>query len=272
MSRNIRLIAYSATAAATLSGGVGTAAAALAGDSLVIEDSKGPTKIIHWSQLNQTPGGVRLIHNSGHDSSQGLTMTVAGLDGGRNLLNRGLEYYVRPAETLKLTQYGTAVAGDVDSGIMLIEREMEGLGGEYITFDQLRRSRDPSRAVNIRVNLAAVAAGYGVEESLIAETDYLWGDRKYAVLGMTANANAAAVVLRGPDTGNVKIGCPVNAVDSWPGGNDFFPELSRVFNDAFIPVIKANNKAGTYLSFIADENLTSLDATLHLALLNPTKL
>lgn len=264
MSRNIRLIAYSATAAATAANG-GTAAAALTGDSLQMEYTNGPSRIVHWSHLGQDAGsGVRLIHSSGHDTSEGLNQQVAPGDLG-NLIPRGLDIEVTPSETLKLTAFGAAGAGNVDSGIMLIERNIEGVGGRYIGFDTLRKRRD--KLVNVKVTLAAAAAGYGTEESLNAETDYLWGNRDYAVLGMTCDTNVAGLCLRGPDTGNVKIGCPGNAVDSWPRGSDFFPELSRVFGDAFIPVINSANKAGTFLSFIADENVTSLRATLHLALL-----
>jgi len=263
MSRNIAMLCYSTTASAAW--GTGTAAAALTGDSLEFGSTRGPSKIIHWNHLAQTAGsGVRLIHQSGHDQSEGMPMTVAAGDLG-NLLPRGMSIPVHPSETLRITAYGAATSGKVDSGMMLVERDVPGVGGEYIGFGELR-DRTQS-LVNVRVTLAASAAGYGTEETLKAETDYLWGDRKYALLGITSDTNVAAVYIRGLDTGNQKIGAPGNAVDAWPRGSDFFAELSRVFGGEYIPVINSGNKASTFLGFVADEVVTSIKATYHFALL-----
>ena len=231
-----------------------------------MEQTNGPTRIVHWSQLGQTFGGVRLIHASGHDTGEGFKALIAAGDCGGNILNRGVPYDVQSSELLKMQVYGTAAAGDVTSGMMLLERNIEGGGGNYIDFNELRRRR--GKQVNLKVTLTAGGAGYGAEETIKSELDILWGGREYAWLGATCDVNCAGIVLRGPDLGNVKLGVPGNAVDAWPRGNDFFPELSRIYNDAFIPVIQANNAGNTYVSFVADENLTSLEVTLHLMLLD----
>lgn len=272
MPRNLRMIAYSAMAAAAATNSMttgGTLGTALTDDSLTMEDCNGLIRIVWHSQLNQTNGGVRLVQQSGHDQTVGKPMDVPAGDLG-NLLGRGIWHGVHPNEVLKPQVFGTAVSGDVETGIFILERDIDGGGGNYIDFNEFRQRRDPCRDTSIKSTLAAAAAGYGTGELINSEQDHLWAGFEYAITGFSSSSNVAGIWVQGPDTGGTKYGCPCNAVDASPRGSDFFCELSRTMNmGAFIPVIKANNKANTRWGFIADENLTSISATMHLAMLHP---
>jgi hypothetical protein len=190
-----------------------------------------------------------------------------------NLINRGLTHHVPNGDTLVVTGYGAATAGDVDSSVFLVEREADGAAGRYINFKRLIELRDPAKDKMVKCTLAAAAAGWGTEEFLNAEAGFHLHDGfDYALLGISADVNVAAVAICGLETGNVRIGCPVNAVDGYPPSRDFFCELSRTLGmHDVIPVFKGGNAGNIKAQFLADENVTSLSTTFHLACLGPSR-
>lgn len=266
MPRNLQTLAYSVTAAASIANG-GSAAAVIGDNSFTIQNNNGPVKILAWHALNQTSGFHRLTSPSMHDNQNGLKVEVAAGDLG-NLIGRGLHLELQPQEAFKMQISGGAVAGDVESGMLLMEYDdFPGSSGRYIGFDALRSRMDPSKMTTVFKTLAATGPGLGVAEALNSEDDNLWGGRDYALLGISCSTNVLGVYIYGPDTGNTKIACPGNAVDAYPRGSDYYCELSRVFDRPCIPVINSTNKANTFVGFYADENVAQPVVSLHFAML-----
>lgn len=91
--------------------------------------------------------------------------------------------------------------------------------------------------------------------------DQFYADGYYALVGYTCPVAVGAVLLNGIDTSNVYVG--------GPGSSDpkvtrsYFLDLSGRQNSALVPVIKANNKAGTFI-FVADPATTSTAFTIGL--------
>jgi hypothetical protein len=72
--------------------------------------------------------------------------------------------------------------------------------------------------------------------------------------------------MRGPDTGNVRIGVPGNDLDNEQAAT-FFAMLSRAYDEPMIPVINSGNKGSTYIGALQDENNASPVVSWYLALL-----
>ena len=270
MPRNIQILPFQAIAA-PVAGALATKLPT--GPDLSVQFSPEGVKIVAWHALhNSVTGFQRLLYNSGHDQTLGLKEPVAPGQMG-NIIGRGMALEVQTEEALRVTIGGTAGAGTADQGYFLMEyADLPGMGGRYIGFDTLERRREPGKDINIYATIAPGAvAGFGTEEPINAENDVLWGGREYALRGITTSANVMCVYIVGPDTGNTKIGCPGNAVDDYPRGNDYFCELSRTQGRPFIPIFNASNAKNTNIGFIHDQTLIGVTVALHLSLLKLSK-
>jgi hypothetical protein len=259
---HLELVTASATAAAVL----GSAATALAGDSLTIKNankSKSVDILAMW-QTNQTAGFCQIAFPSGHDTTRGYR---AGAAIGVNtaILPVGIKMRVHPQEVLAVTIGATAVAGDVENCAMLIRYEdLPGINARLISAAELERRTE--KLTTIENSLASTAGpSYGTEELITADSDLLLANRDYALLGMSSRTSVHSINVRGPDLGNVRVGCP--GVLRQEITSQWFTLLSRVHGEPLIPVINSGNKAATFVGVATDENAGTFVVTLYLALL-----
>jgi hypothetical protein len=259
LAAHLELLSFSATQPNT-----GAAAAALAGDSLVVKGTGGTPKIAAWWADHQVAGFQRLIFPSGHDTTSGIKVPVRASEVDQ-LLPEGMGIVVQPQETLSIQIGGSNTSGDVESGSMLmLYPNMVGSAQRGISWANLLK--DTEKLVTVYMTLTGAAAGYTGSATIASVTDLLIANRNYAVLGGTISAESATIALVGPDTGNVKIGFPANDLEPEVGMN-FFPRMARAFNLSIIPVINSANKSNTLLSFVQDENNITPTVGLYLALL-----
>lgn len=257
---HLETISYSATAP----GAAGAAAAALAGDSLTVKNSKRAGHMLALWGCNQTAGWHQLVFPSAHDTTRGFRANVdLNVD---DRLTPGVGMTVEPQELLTVSIAGSATAGDVESGsILMYYGDLPGVTSRMMSWaDLLRRTE---KITTVSCTLAAAAAGYGTSELINAESDLLRANRDYAVLGITTNTKVATVSLRGPDTGYQRVSCPGNPDDSQVL-QEWFCKLSRAYNRPLIPVINSGNRNDTKLDFVSDENVPTPLITVFLALLS----
>jgi hypothetical protein len=261
---HLELLTVAATAAAT----AGTAATALAGDSLTIKNanrSKSVDILAMW-QTNQTAGFSQLVYPSAHDTSRGYRAAAAiGVNTG--VLPFGMKLRLNPQEVLAPTIGATAVAGDVENLAMLIRYEdMPGINARMITPSQLWQRTE--KLTTIDQSLASTAGpSYGTEELINADagSDLLLANRDYAVMGMASRTTVHSINLRGPDLGNVRIACP--GVLRQELTSQWFVALAKMHSEPLIPVINSGNRAATFMGVCTDENAGTFVCTLYLALL-----
>jgi hypothetical protein len=108
-------------------------------------------------------------------------------------------------------------------------------------------------------------AGYNGARAINADTDLLKANTDYAVLGMTTDTECAAICLRGPDTGNLRVSVPgepslVHHVELLVQA----AEPGR-YNLPLIPIINSANKGGTLIDCVNDENGGTANVTIWLA-------
>lgn len=177
-----------------------------------------------------------------HDANQGLRLFAGGTLRA-NLIPWGVDAQVYSSDvpTLEIdaTGAGTGVAvvtygyDDLDTGAPKLANW----------------SDVQSRIVDVMANSFTVTAGaigaWGAGVALNNATDNLKADFSYAVLGFTCSAAVAAFALNGADTGNFDIAFPG---DTDPRETrDYFIRMSLQSGRACIPVIQANNRAGTII-------------------------
>lgn len=261
MKRNLELLVFTATAAAA----GGTAATAVAGDSLIIKNGKAARCLAMWADM-QTAGAVQLIRqNSGHDTTRDLRFEIPASQ--IELMTAlGLAFPLAAQETLSPTIFGGGVAGDVETVVMLNEyEELAGLGEQrLIDWDALIKRMENLVTVDATIAAAVGPAFATSEETIFADSDLLKANTDYAWIGYRVRQEAAAVYLKGPDTANVRVGGPGNDLQG-EVTSQWFAMLSRAYARPCIPVFNTGNKGSTVIGVHADENAGNINVSLLLA-------
>lgn len=177
-----------------------------------------------------------------HDNNQGLRLFV-GATLRANLLPWGLDAQLYssdvPVLELDATGAGTGLAvvtygyDDLDSG-----------AAKLANWSDVQ-----SRIIDVMANSFTVTAGaigaWGAGVALNNATDNMKADYSYAILGYECSAAVGAFALNGADTGNFDIAFPG---DTDPRETrDYFIRLANQSGRASIPIVQANNRAGTII-------------------------
>lgn len=225
-------------------GGTFTAMTTFSGDTQTVRNFDPPAKahlVDLWSAEN-TPGIVRIRSPRLHDNVQGIRQRVGVANTPRGLLPEFVIQDLYAQDALIVEATGGAAETD-GLGYLVYYDDLPGAAARLHTLEDLA-----SRIVNIvtvetdvaggaAVGARATAVAFNVtEDLLIANTDY-------AVLGYECDATGISVGLRGPDTGNLRLGGP--ATTERIETRDWFARLSRKLGKPCIPVINSANKSGT---------------------------
>lgn len=259
MAKHIELI----TAAFTAAVAGGSAAAALAGDTLTVKNGKEIDIIAAW-QTNQTAGFGQLIFPSAHDTTRGFRANVpVGVN--PSLFPFGTQMRVEAQETLAPLIAATAVAGDVENVSFLLRyKDSPGMDAHLITPEEVERRVE--KWTTIENSLASTAGpSYGTPETFIADSDLLKANRSYAIVGMTPRTAVHAVYVQTPDGGNVRFGCP--GILRQEITSQWFMLLSRLHREPLVPVFNSAGKGNCFVGVVTDENAGTFVVDLHLALL-----
>lgn len=239
MSRILRSFAGFFTAAgagtnpATLvSGGTGT----LAVDAF----SSGKCYLEQLWAAGATTDFVRVRSPRMHDANQGLRLVV-GATQRTNLLPWGLDAQVYSSD---VPTYEIDATG-AGSGVIVGTYGYDDLGSGSVQLASWPEVQ--SRIVDVFANQFSVTAGaigaWGAGVALNNATDNLKADNVYALLGYICSVGVAAFAINGADTGNFDIAFPGDP-DSRETRN-YFINLANTSGRASIPIIQANNRAGT---------------------------
>jgi len=243
-------LGYQATAAAA----GGTAATAFSGDSLALKNAVDGSaiKLLAIFSKNQTLGVQQIVAPSFSDTTRGIRW-VAPADAIARPFWPPMVQPLTPQELLSPTIVGTAVAGNIEQGIVTVFYENSpGLGGKYITSAEVMSTG--VRGVTVQVSVTATAAGGWTGGELItADSDLLRANTNYAILGGSTGISVTGVGLRAPDWSNVRIAFPGD-ITSPAMTNNWFADLSDAAGMALIPVFNSANKNNIFVDVADDEN------------------
>lgn len=253
---------------ATAPGAAGAAATVVAGDSLTTRNGKLGTAIralAIWADL-QGAGFLQIATPTGHDQTRGWRARVAAAEP-TPILPLGTPFPFQPQELISATIAGSAVAGDVETGCMLMFYEnMPGLQARLARWDDVRERIVRMTTIEASI-VSAAGPGYSGTELITAESNLLRANSNYALLGFTTSSGCAGVWLQGPDTANQRVICPGHQLRAEMTAQ-WFPMLSRAYDLPTIPIISAGNKDSTNIGVITDENAGTIPISVQLGLLD----
>lgn len=183
---------------------------------------------------------VRVRSPRMHDANQGLRLVV-GATQRTNLLPWGLDAQVYSSD-VPVYEIDATGAG---TGLVCGTYGYDDLGSGSVQLSNW--SEVQSRIIDVFSNQFAVTAGaigaWGAGVALNNATDNLKANNQYALLGYGCSVGVGAFAINGADTGNFDIAFPGDP-DTRETRN-YFINLSQQSGRAAIPIIQANNRAGT---------------------------
>lgn len=242
------------TGFATAPGATLTAVTMAAGNSLAIRNcdmTKRVTLLETWTD-NQAAGIWRIRSPKMHDNVQGLRYRSTASDTSP-LAPFGVGQRLFPQDVLTVEISGSAVAGDIETGALLVYYEdLPGAAARFIGYDELMR-----RGVNLLTvetsHVAGVAGGYSGQVAFNSSFDLLKANTDYAMIGYVTNLESACIRWLGADTGNLGVGGPGNETLRHVTC-EWFQRLSMRWSIPLMPVFNSANKAGILVDVAQDEN------------------
>jgi hypothetical protein len=225
-----------------------------AGDSLQIANCDF-TKVVRllsmWSD-QQTAGFLGVRSPKLHDAVRGIRVkSIAATV--TPLLPLGTYQKLFPQDVLTVEQSGSATAGDIETGALLVHYEdLPGVSARFITYDELMKRGVNTKSVENTLALGT-AGGYSGSVAINATEDLMKANTDYALAGYECDVECAAVGWKGPDTGNVRLGGPGNPSLKHLTGT-WFVRLAREYGLPLIPIINSANKGATFIDGVQDEN------------------
>ena len=254
------------TSTGTAIGATLAATTAVSGDSLQVKNQigLGNIQLIGLWTDNQVAGQVRVRSPKLHDNVDAIrSRTQIGVL--KNLIPLGAAQKYNPQVTLIVKLSGSAVVGDIESVVQQVYYDdLPGQKARLYTWDQVRANLMHILGVRLAITLGTTA-GYNGARAINADVDLLQANQDYAVFGMTTDVETAAVCLRGPDTGNLRVSVPgepdLTEDTSW-----WFKNISFWSGLPLIPVINSANKGATLIDCANDENGGTANITLWLGM------
>jgi hypothetical protein len=245
------------------------------GDTFQVKNCNGTSAayMLNFWAKNQAAGEVRIRSPKMHDN----------VDNIRARVQSGLVDYLQPLgvkqrlfgqDVMVVELAGSAVGGQIEDVVqMLYYEDLQGQASRLIDEATLKnRMVWPDGSANLLTARAAITclttAGYGGSKAINADSDLLQANTDYAVLGMDSDLRVAAITIKGPDTGNLRIPVPGEV-----GKQHIFPEWFRRLSNAYglplIPVINSANKGATLIETVSDQAGGTANVRIFLAKLKP---
>lgn len=218
-------------------------------DSLRLRNTPGNAYLLNVASDVVAPGAIQIVSSKLHDPTNAILLTGGG--NGELMLPRDAMQKLFSGDLLGVSQSGSAVPGDIDSGTLFLWYDrLPGLDQNLIRFADFKRRFRNWKTVQV-AHTPAVTGGYGGAVALSTTTTNLKGNTEYAILGFDTNTLAVGTVtFQGQDTQGLRIGIPFGN-DEPDVNHRFFLQLAADYPDfEMIPVLNSQNNANTFLESI----------------------
>lgn len=198
-----------------------------------------------WSQ-QATAGFVRVRSSRLHDPTRGITMAApAALP--VQLLPDGIEQVLKETDALTIEIQGGGAETDAIALLIAYNNVSEGTS-KLRMWEQIKGMIAHIAGHQVDAAGPATTGDWSAGTNFNNLSGILKANTYYAILGYTLDTASLAVAVRGPDTGNYRVGGPgaLQPIES----RDWFIRQSLKHNAPRIPVFNSQNVGNTQ-TFIA---------------------
>jgi hypothetical protein len=231
----------------TAPGAVFTAWTMAAGNSLAVRSANVSSSVAllgAWGQ-NQVAGVLRIRSPRLHDNVQGIRMRVpAALTLPMFPVSVGGAWPqpLIPQDTLIVEQTGSAVAGQIENGsLLLYYADVPGIAARLTDTATVKKFGRNIIGQEVPVT-TGVAGGYSGQVAINSAFDNFKANTDYALVGGMTDIRKGSIRIQGVDSGNLGVGFPAdpsirNETANW------FADLSDNYSMPLIPVFNSANKS-----------------------------
>jgi hypothetical protein len=225
-----------------------TALTANTGDGFAVRSfGEGAIPLLENVWTQQATAGIARVRSARmHDSTQAIRL-VANAALPKALLPLESEQRLYQTDTLTVEIQGGGAEVDAMALQMYYANVASGQA-RLAMWDQVKPLIQDILTVQVDVAGPATSGDWSAGTNLTNFTDLLRADTWYAVLGYTLDTASLAVAIRGPDTGNYRVGGPgiLDALET----RDWFVRQSKAHGTPHIPVLNSQNDGATQ-AFVA---------------------
>lgn len=159
-------------------------------------------------------------------------------------------------------------AAEVDAGAMLWNyEELPGVAQRLGTWEGLKPRIANILTQEVATATSATAGDWPAGTAMNVTFDLLKPNVDYALLGYEVDVPITSLAVRGPDTGNLRVGGPgtTEAIET----RDWFIGLQKAIGQPAIPVINAAGRAATFVFAQGTQVSAAVNVDLVLAELVP---
>lgn len=238
-----------------------TTATTATGDSLTVRSfsetdwAKLESIFVQGSSAQQ----ARILSPRLHDNVTGITVQTAETPS-EFLFPPDTGTPLYSSDTL-VVQLAAAASSDTVAALLIYYKNIKGIDADLRMWEQVAPKMGNLKIAEVAVTTSGTIGAWTDTVITTTENQYK-ADHEYAVLGFQSSAALAVQAIKGPSTGNLRVGCP--GATSTLDITSYFLEMSVRHRTPHIPVFKANDRANTYVSTAA--NTASVSANVYMVL------
>lgn len=183
-----------------------------------------------------------------HDNVQGIKV-YAGVTPSGPLLPYEFQQPLNPQDTLIFELSTAAATGKALGCAQIYYPQLPGVAARLYDAPTINPLIKNIKPMLVSVGSGANTAGQWFDVVCTTSENLLHANTDYAVLGILTDVAVAAIAVKGPDTGNLRIACPGVILPNVTA--NYFRDMSIGTGLPYIPVINSANINGTYLSIIS---------------------
>jgi hypothetical protein len=228
------------------------------GDSLQIKncDVNSPIYLLNMWGLWQTAGLLRIRSPRMHDNSVGI-IAKGNVSFAQALIPHSKCQKLIPQDVLTALMTGSATGGDLELGSILVFYEnLPGIEARLKTWDEIKDSIKNILCLQITMTMGTAGSWSGTLK-INNDFDPMKANTDYALLGYQIDNELCSIGIRGPDTGNLRIGGPGDDMDKMTT-REWFKLLSVDTGLPCVPIINSANRNATFVDGMNDENAATV--------------
>lgn len=206
-----------------------TAHTALSGDSFQVRNADAGSAIAllaAWATA-ATVGQTRIHSPRMHDNVQGILLRHDVASTPRNKLAHPVDQILFSQDTL-VVETGTTGTESDGTAYLVYYASLQGSQARFITPAEAAQRTVNLFTQEIDVTSGAAIGQYATARALNADYDLTKGNTDYAILGYESDTTGLSIGIKGPDTGNFRLGGPMTTETLET--RDWFTRLSDHFS------------------------------------------
>lgn len=242
-----------------------TAVTNATGDSNTVRSFRAGSraKLLDAWALNATAGQHRVRSPRLHDNVNNLLVNVKASNG-QPLYSEYVSQDLQAQDVLTIELSGGGAETDTESVLVWYE-DVPGMDARLYFYRDIASRIQQYVTLTFAMANGATLGDYVGSTAFSAATGNLRANCDYAILGYETSVAVTSIGIRGPDTGNARIGGP--GTTQQLETRDWFAKTADDNGVPFIPVINAANAPGTLLDCVQNANAANPTVNVVLALL-----